>query len=74
MEQWRSHPAACQCGVCDLARMVSVSRVYCVVWGWQASIQRTPAAGPVVEGLEVVFPAVAPTHPFPHLVAEVRHQ
>jgi hypothetical protein len=41
LSQWRAHPPACQCGLCDRARTVSVSRVYCTVWGWQASIART---------------------------------
>jgi hypothetical protein len=42
LTQWRSHPPGCRCDApCDLADTVSVSRVWCVVWGWQASIART---------------------------------
>ena len=41
MTRWRAHRPGCQCGLCDRARTVSVSRVWCVVWGWQASIART---------------------------------
>lgn len=42
LEQWKSHPPDCRCGApCYLAATVSVSRVWCVVWGWQASIART---------------------------------
>jgi len=36
LAQWRRCDAPC-----DLADTVSVSRVWCVVWGWQASIART---------------------------------
>jgi hypothetical protein len=42
LERWRSHPPGCQCPArCDLAATVSTSRVWCVVWAWQASIART---------------------------------
>lgn len=42
MTQWRAHPMGCSCAApCDLAHTVSISRVWCVVWGWQASIART---------------------------------
>lgn len=41
MSRWRTHRLECQCGLCDRARTVSVSRVWCVVWGWEASIART---------------------------------
>ena len=41
MARWRAHPQTCGCGICDLARTVSVSRVYTTAWAWQASIART---------------------------------
>ena len=43
---WREHPEGCRCPApCELAASdISVSRVWCVVWGWQASIARTRLA------------------------------
>jgi hypothetical protein len=42
LTRWRSHPPACRCAApCDLAATVSTSRVWCVLWAWQASIART---------------------------------
>ena len=41
MAGWRAHPESCDCDWCGPARKVSVSRVWCTVWGWQASIART---------------------------------
>ncbi|HET7667241.1 MAG TPA: hypothetical protein VFK56_14485 [Mycobacterium sp.] len=36
------HSAGCTCPhSCDLAARVTVSRVWAVVWGWQASLART---------------------------------
>jgi hypothetical protein len=42
LARWREHSEGCRCPApCELAAGVGVSRVWCVCWGWQASIART---------------------------------
>ena len=42
LAQWRLHGPACRCEApCDLAASISVSHVWCCIWGWQSSLART---------------------------------
>ena len=43
LEELAGHPPACDCGLCDLAPLVTVSKVYGTAARWQLSIAATRA-------------------------------